>query len=75
MLEDIIKTGLTFDDVLLIPAKSEVLPKEVDLSTMLTRNIRINIPKTNDAKGLKFAKEKFIYISPPFIVKRLNVHA
>ena len=44
MLEDVIQTGLTFDDVLLIPAKSEVLPKEVDLTTMLTRNIKINVP-------------------------------
>lgn len=44
MLDDLLKTGLTFDDVLLVPAKSEVLPKDVDISTSLTRNIRINIP-------------------------------
>ena len=44
MLQETIETGLTFDDVVLIPAKSEVLPKEVDVSTMLTRNIQINIP-------------------------------
>jgi IMP dehydrogenase len=36
--------GLTFDDVLLIPAYSEVLPREVDLSSFFTRNIRINTP-------------------------------
>lgn len=36
--------GLTFDDVLLIPAESEVLPREVDLTTRLTRNIILNIP-------------------------------
>ena len=36
--------GLTYDDVLLIPAYSEVLPREVDTSTWLTRNIRLNIP-------------------------------
>jgi IMP dehydrogenase len=36
--------GLAFDDVLLIPAASEVLPREVDVSTFLTRNIRLNIP-------------------------------
>ena len=36
--------GLTFDDVLLLPAYSEVLPREVDLNTQLTRNIRINVP-------------------------------
>jgi IMP dehydrogenase len=44
MFRDIIETGLTFDDVLLLPAKSEVIPREVDLTTMFTRNIRINIP-------------------------------
>jgi len=38
------REGLTFDDVLLIPAKSEVLPREVDVSTRLSRNIRLNIP-------------------------------
>ena len=36
--------GLTFDDVLLVPAESSVLPPDVDLSTNLTRNIRLNIP-------------------------------
>jgi len=49
MLEDVIQTGLTFDDVLLIPAKSEVLPKEADLTTMLTRNIKINVPIVSSA--------------------------
>lgn len=38
------KKGLTFDDVILIPARSSVLPKEADVSTQLTRNIRLNIP-------------------------------
>ncbi len=38
------KEGLTFDDVLLVPAKSEVLPNNVDVSTKLTRKIRLNIP-------------------------------
>jgi IMP dehydrogenase len=36
--------GLTFDDVLLIPAKSEVLPRDVDISTRLTATINLNIP-------------------------------
>lgn len=36
--------GLTFDDVLLIPAHSEVLPREVDIKTKLTREITINLP-------------------------------
>jgi IMP dehydrogenase len=38
------KEGLTFDDVLLIPGRSEVLPKEVDLTTNLTKSIKLNIP-------------------------------
>ena len=49
MHHNMIQTGLTFDDVLLIPSKSEVLPKEVDLRTMLTRNIKINIPILSSA--------------------------
>ncbi len=36
--------AVTFDDVLLIPAKSSVLPREVDITTRLTKNIRLNIP-------------------------------
>ena len=36
--------GLTFDDVLLIPARSDVLPKDIDLSTRLTNKIKLNIP-------------------------------
>ena len=36
--------GLTYDDVLLVPAESDVLPADVDLSTNLTKNIRLNIP-------------------------------
>lgn len=38
------KQGLTFDDVLLIPARSEVLPREVDVTTHLTKDICLNIP-------------------------------
>ncbi|MBE7560514.1 IMP dehydrogenase [bacterium] len=38
------KIGLTFDDVLLVPQKSAVLPAEVDTSTILTRDIRLSIP-------------------------------
>jgi IMP dehydrogenase len=38
------RDGLTFDDVLLVPAESHVLPHEVDVSTQLTRGIRLNIP-------------------------------
>jgi len=38
------KEGLTFDDVLLVPQKSDVLPKDIDVSTQLTKKIRLNIP-------------------------------
>lgn len=44
MLTERIEKGLTFDDVLLVPAKSEVLPNETQLKTRLTQNIEINIP-------------------------------
>ncbi len=44
-----VKEGLTFDDVLLIPAESDVLPNEVDLSTNLTKNIKLNIPLMTSA--------------------------
>lgn len=40
----VIKEGFTFDDVLLIPAKSEILPKDVSLTTKLTEKIKLNIP-------------------------------
>ena len=40
-----VKEGLTFDDVLLIPAESHVLPKEVDVSTQLTKTIHLNTPR------------------------------
>lgn len=42
--EDNIIEGLTFDDVLLVPGKSSVLPREVNLTTYLTREIKLNIP-------------------------------
>jgi len=42
--QKVVGEGLTYDDVLLLPAYSEVLPREVDISTRLTRNIRINVP-------------------------------
>ena len=41
--------ALTFDDVLLVPAYSEVLPKDVSLATQFTRNIRLNLPLVSAA--------------------------
>ena len=46
---DRITKGLSFDDVLLVPARSDVLPRDVDLSTQLTREIRLNIPLVSAA--------------------------
>jgi len=42
--EKFAKEGLTFDDVLLIPAESDVLPKDIDVSTRLSKNITLNTP-------------------------------
>src|SRR5262245_62659775 len=44
MLDDKLRECLTFDDVLLVPAYSEVLPAEVDVRTRLTPKIQLNIP-------------------------------
>jgi len=41
--------ALTFDDVLLVPAFSQVLPRDTDLSTPLSRNIRLNLPLVSAA--------------------------
>ena len=50
MMEDkIVMEGLTFDDVLLIPAESSVTPKDVSLQTKLTQEIRLNIPMMSAA--------------------------
>jgi IMP dehydrogenase len=49
LLEKVISEGLTFDDVLLIPAYSEVLPREVDLRSKFTRNILLNTPVVSAA--------------------------
>ena len=44
LADKVIMDGLTFDDVLLVPQYSEVLPRTVDLSTKFSRNIRLNVP-------------------------------
>ena len=44
MLDENIKEGLTFDDVLILPAKTDVIPADVDVSTRFSRNISLNIP-------------------------------
>ena len=44
MLEENLRTGLTFDDVLLVPRKSNVLPRDVDTSTVIAPGIKLNVP-------------------------------
>jgi IMP dehydrogenase len=49
MLEKIVGTGITFDDVLLVPAKSTVHPSNTDVTTFLTKSIELNIPVVSAA--------------------------
>ncbi|MFC1837520.1 IMP dehydrogenase [Thermodesulfobacteriota bacterium] len=49
MHSDVIEPAYTFDDLLLVPASSNVVPSEVDISTLLTRNIILNIPLVSAA--------------------------
>src|SRR5258705_8308489 len=48
-IESGLATALTFDDVLLVPQQSDVLPMQVDVSTRLTRNIRLSVPLVSAA--------------------------
>src|SRR5881227_3023226 len=52
MIQDILPEGLTFDDVLLEPSRSEVVPAEVDTRTCLTRQIGLNIPIVSAAMDM-----------------------
>jgi IMP dehydrogenase len=45
----LLQKALTFDDVLLVPAYSDILPKDTSLATKLTRNIHLNIPLVSAA--------------------------
>ncbi len=49
MLDQKIKEGLTFDDVLVLPAKTDVIPAQADVSSLLSRNISLNIPIVSSA--------------------------
>ena len=49
MLDPNLPLALTFDDVLLLPAESDVLPRHVDVSAQLTRNLRLQIPVVSAA--------------------------
>ena len=56
-MSKVIKEGLAFDDVLLIPQASEVLPNQVDLRTTLTAGINLNIPIISAAMDAKLSPE------------------
>ncbi|MBK7343779.1 MAG: IMP dehydrogenase [Saprospiraceae bacterium] len=58
-----VEEGLTFDDVLLVPAYSEVLPYEVDISARVTREIRINVPIISSAMDTVTESELAIAIA------------
>ena len=49
MLDKDPRLGLTYDDVILVPAKSQVLPSEVDTTTFVSRNIQVNVPLVSAA--------------------------
>ncbi len=61
--DKIVMDGLTFDDVLLIPAYSEVLPRTVELKTMFSRNIELNIPFVTAAMDTVTESEMAIAIA------------
>lgn len=61
--EALFSDSLTFDDVLLVPAYSEVLPREADISTQFSRNIRINVPIVSAAMDTVTEKETAIAIA------------
>ena len=49
MLPNELCEGLTFDDVLLVPAESAILPRDTDVATQLTRSLRLSIPLVSAA--------------------------
>ena len=61
--DKILFEGLTFDDVLLIPAYSEILPRDVDISSLFSRNIRINTPVVSAAMDTVTESELAIAIA------------
>ena len=73
-----IREGLTFDDVLLLPAKSDVLPKDVDVRTQLTKRISLNIPLVSAAMDTVTEAKLAIALAQEgglgFIHKALPVH-
>ncbi|MBI4843539.1 MAG: IMP dehydrogenase [Nitrospirae bacterium] len=63
MLQDDVKIGLTFDDVLLLPSRSNVLPKDVDITARFTKKIMLNIPLVSAAMDTVTENELAIAIA------------
>ncbi len=61
--KELFADALTFDDVLLVPGYSDVLPRDVDITTQLTRNIRINVPMVSAAMDTVTEKDTAIAIA------------
>ena len=59
----IVKEGLTFDDVLLIPQKSEIIPSQIDIKTKLTKDIELNIPLMSDSMDTVTESKMAIYMA------------
>lgn len=76
---DEVRTGLTFDDVLLVPLKSEVIPNEVSLKTHLTKTIELNIPIVSAAMDTVTESSMAIAIAREgglgFIHKNMSIEA
>jgi IMP dehydrogenase len=63
MINKILKEGLTFDDILLEPGKSSILPREVDITTKLTPDIQLNVPLISAAMDTVTESEMAIAIA------------
>src|SRR6478735_8122330 len=79
MQDRIAYTGITFDDVLLEPGYSDLVPRDTDVKTQLTRNVRINIPIVSSPMDTVTESELAIALAQEggvgIIHKNLSVHA
>src|ERR1700739_1455047 len=77
MIPESIQEGLTFDDVLLVPARSDVIPAETDTRTMLTRGIHLNIPIVSAAMDTVTESHLAIALAQPgalgFIHRNMSI--
>ena len=72
MLQEKIKEGLTFDDVLILPARSNILPSETDVSTKLSQNIDLSIPILSAAMDTVTQSKMAISLADGLPVKRVH---